>query len=199
MLDIQLYNQHGSLVTLLLLWHGRGSMFDALLLTGVMCCSLMNQDSSSCNVTIHEVEQMQVQECQNIPPAFLACLVCSVRRRCQACIDANGGDTKYLLCELLFLSVIRWMLWSAKHNIWRCVNDFSRRMSEHCHETKKLFLIYLNKLWHSILCLVNYLYCSEYGIKLAQYFRNKVGLDRPVCSVRCTEKPQHVPHVFRHE
>ena len=74
------------------------------------CCSLMNQDSSSCNVTIHEVEQVQVQECQNIPPAFLACLVCSVRRRCQACIDANGGDTKYLLCELLFLSVIRWML-----------------------------------------------------------------------------------------
>ena len=38
----------------------------------------------------------------------------------------------------------------------------SQRMTELCHETKKLFLICLNTIWHSFLCLVSYWCRSVY-------------------------------------
>ena len=37
-----------------------------------------------------------------IPPAFHANLVASMRRRCQECVNARGGHTHYWRCELLF-------------------------------------------------------------------------------------------------
>ena len=39
---------------------------------------------------------------QEIPQAFHANLVASMRRRCQECVNARGGHTHYWQCELLF-------------------------------------------------------------------------------------------------
>ena len=45
--------------------------------------------------TLQEFELVLVQEWQNILQAFFTRDVGSVRRRCQACIDANSGHTRY--------------------------------------------------------------------------------------------------------
>lgn len=45
--------------------------------------------------TRQELVRALTREWQNIPQIFLARLVGSMRRRCQACIAANGGHTQY--------------------------------------------------------------------------------------------------------
>ena len=47
--------------------------------------------------TMLELELMLVQQWKNLPQAFLACVVGSMRRRSQACINANGRHTRYCL------------------------------------------------------------------------------------------------------
>ena len=49
---------------------------------------------------------LPLQEWQNLPQALFADLVGSMRRRLQACSDANGGHTQYWLCELFYFRVI---------------------------------------------------------------------------------------------
>ena len=46
-------------------------------------------------LTLAELGQALVQTWNNIPQAFFNRLVSSMRRRCQACINANGGHTRY--------------------------------------------------------------------------------------------------------
>lgn len=46
-------------------------------------------------VTLPELRRVLREEWQAIPQAFLARLVISMRRRCQACVDAQGGHTRY--------------------------------------------------------------------------------------------------------
>ena len=46
-------------------------------------------------LTLADLGQMLIQTWNNIPQAFLNRLVASMRRRCQACINANGGHTRY--------------------------------------------------------------------------------------------------------
>jgi hypothetical protein len=48
-------------------------------------------------VTLAEMGLALIRIWNNIPQAFLNNLVRSMRRRCQACINANGGHTRYLL------------------------------------------------------------------------------------------------------
>ena len=48
-------------------------------------------------VTLAEMGLALIRIWNNIPQAFFNNLVGSMRRRCQACINANGGHTRYLL------------------------------------------------------------------------------------------------------
>lgn len=45
--------------------------------------------------TVQELRRVAVQEWNNIPQASIAMLVTSMRRRCQALINARGGHTRY--------------------------------------------------------------------------------------------------------
>jgi hypothetical protein len=53
-------------------------------------CHLPNQP-----VTLAEMGPALIRIWNNIPQAFFNNLVRSMRRRCQACINANGGHTRY--------------------------------------------------------------------------------------------------------
>ena len=46
-------------------------------------------------LTLADLGQMLLETWNNIPQAFFNRLVSSMRRRCQACINANGGHTRY--------------------------------------------------------------------------------------------------------
>jgi transposase len=46
-------------------------------------------------LTVHDLRQAVVQEWQNIPQEFLRRCIRSMRRRCQAVINARGGHTRY--------------------------------------------------------------------------------------------------------
>lgn len=46
-------------------------------------------------VTLADLGQALTNIWNNIPQAFLNTLVASMRRRCQACVNANGGHTRY--------------------------------------------------------------------------------------------------------
>jgi hypothetical protein len=48
-------------------------------------------------VTLAEIGLALIRIWNNIPQAFFNNLVGSMRRRCQACINANGGHTRYWL------------------------------------------------------------------------------------------------------
>ena len=52
-------------------------------------------------VTLAEMGPALIRIWNNIPQAFFNNLVRSMRRRCQACINANGGHTCYWLCYCL--------------------------------------------------------------------------------------------------
>jgi hypothetical protein len=46
-------------------------------------------------VTLAEMGLALIRIWNNIPQAFFINLVRAMRRRCQACINANGGHTRY--------------------------------------------------------------------------------------------------------
>ena len=46
-------------------------------------------------VTLVEMGPAWIHICNNIPQAFFNTLIKSMRRRCQACINANDGHTRY--------------------------------------------------------------------------------------------------------
>ena len=52
-------------------------------------------------VTLAELFRALVRIWNGIPQAFFTNLVGSMRRRCNACITANGGHTRYLLCDMV--------------------------------------------------------------------------------------------------
>ena len=45
--------------------------------------------------TLDELRRALIQEWNNIPQAFIRNLIGSMRRRCQAVINARGGHTRY--------------------------------------------------------------------------------------------------------
>ena len=53
-------------------------------------------------VTLQGLGEALQEVWQDIPQAFHANLVASMRRRCQQCVNALGGHTHYWHCELLF-------------------------------------------------------------------------------------------------
>jgi len=45
--------------------------------------------------TLDELRRALIQEWNNIPQVFIRNLIGSMRRRCQAVINARGGHTRY--------------------------------------------------------------------------------------------------------
>ena len=70
-------------------------------------------------VTLAELSRALVCIWNGIPQAFFTNLVGSMRRRCNACITANGGHTRYWLCDMVLETflicwalVMKWVFFS---------------------------------------------------------------------------------------
>ena len=70
-------------------------------------------------VTLAELSRALVRIWNGIPQAFFTNLVGSMRRRCNACITANGGLTRYWLCDMVLETllicwalVMKWVFFS---------------------------------------------------------------------------------------
>ena len=82
-------------------------------------------------VTLAELSRALVRIWNGIPQVFFTNLVGSMRRRCNACITANGGHTRYWLCDMVLETflicwalVMKWVFFSHFWIIWtsmKCV------------------------------------------------------------------------------
>ena len=70
-------------------------------------------------VTLAELSRALVRIWNGIPQAFFTNLVGSMRQRCNACITANGGHTRYWLCDMVLETflicwalVMKWVFFS---------------------------------------------------------------------------------------